>query len=909
MEATASVLLLCCLLQVTPEASLESESGADGPEVKLITSFEDRNPFSGGRLVTEHATDGKYALRLDRGYASLDAAQNWSGYDFLEVDVYTPAKQPLPLTIEIRDRQTRDYWTRVNYTTVVPPGASTLVVPTALYVGEKSRPGRALQVNAITRLVFALEDGNPAPLYLDNLRLCRDTEPQRMRFDGLWAFDVGPAGSPLMEGFQPLDPSKDYTSERGFGWKKARIWRGFDALQPDPLYRDFLCLEQGGLAIDLPNGKYHVFVNLDSPSGYWGEVQRYRRRAVLVEGVRHEETMDLASFRRRYFRFADREDLPEHNTFDRYQIPYFREKHLIADVRDGQLNLDFEGENWACCVSAIVVYPADKADEGKKFLDFVQKRRRFHFNNAFKRVIHQPPFDKPQPTASEQDRGFLAFARDYMQEVYSNDRPDATEQITQLTGSAFAGEYEPLTVSIYPLRDLGTVTVSATDLVGPGRATLPCSTLAIHHVQHRITRVTAEGSVYTLRPRRLIPGASAPVPAEVTRTFWLTMRVPTTAQPGVYEGQVTLTPQNGKPLTLPLRFTVRQGTLDEVDIPVGPWGHTIDLPWYAEESADWNQQMAKKSLRKLREYGFTTASGLPILTYRGFENGQPRLDFSRGDAQMQMFREEGFRQPVVTYCPLIGLELYKKDESAMRDAGFRDYSEFVARVFGAIQRHAEQADWLPIYWNLGDEPLGDELIRGSENAEAFRRAFPKGPPYFTAATSFRGTNRNDPHFRFSKALHIANWNDHDEAGVQALHSVGGDWAFYNGGNRWTYGFYLYKAAKQYRMKFRLSWHWNIVAGDPNYALDCREDDYAWCYASPEGELIPTVHFEQLREGLDDYRRLLTLERLSREKNSARGRAVLDEVLSSFRLGEREQKNWTRYAKLRQKVDAAIEELR
>ena len=29
------------------------------------------------------------------------------------------------------------------------------------------------------------------------------------------------------------------------------------------------------------------------------------------------------------------------------------------------------------------------------------------------------------------------------------------------------------------------------------------------------------------------------------------------------------------------------------------------------------------------------------------------------------------------------------------------------------------------------------------------------------------------------------------------------------------------------LKFRLAWHWNIVAGDPYYALDCREDDYAW----------------------------------------------------------------------------------
>ena len=110
------------------------------------------------------------------------------------------------------------------------------------------------------------------------------------------------------------------------------------------------------------------------------------------------------------------------------------------------------------------------------------------------------------------------------------------------------------------------------------------------------------------------------------------------------------------------------------------------------------------------------------------------------------------------------------------------------------------------------------------------------------------------------------WNNHDEAGVKLLHDAGSDWAFYNGGNRWTYGCYMYKAAREFGMKFRVSWHWNAVAGDPYYALDCREDDFAWCNASPDGRLIPSVEFERLREGLDDYRRLITLDRLAREKS-------------------------------------------
>ena len=142
------------------------------------------------------------------------------------------------------------------------------------------------------------------------------------------------------------------------------------------------------------------------------------------------------------------------------------------------------------------------------------------------------------------------------------------------------------------------------------------------------------------------------------------------------------------------------------------------------------------------------------------------------------------------------------------------------------------------------------------------RALPtsRRPPVSRAATG------ENPAFRLSKALSAPAWNGHDEASVDLIHQVGGDWAFYNGGNRWTYGTYMYKAAKQYGMKFRIAWHWNVVAGDPYYALDCREDDYAWCNSSPDGRLIPSVEFERLREGLDDYRRLLTLSRLATEEN-------------------------------------------
>ncbi len=177
--------------------------------------------------------------------------------------------------------------------------------------------------------------------------------------------------------------------------------------------------------------------------------------------------------------------------------------------------------------------------------------------------------------------------------------------------------------------------------------------------------------------------------------------------------------------------------------------------------------MLQRSLRKMREYGCTTFSGIPSIAYRGFQDQQPVLDFAAADAQMKMAKELGFLAVVSYGGGVSGINAYYQDTQAMNAAGFQDYAEFVKAVYTAIQKHAEQQGWIPVYYNLGDEPLGDDLTRSAENAEAYRKAFPQGPPFFTAASSFSGSDQSDPHFRLSKALHVVDWNGHDEDGGES----------------------------------------------------------------------------------------------------------------------------------------------
>ena len=108
---------------------------------------------------------------------------------------------------------------------------------------------------------------------------------------------------------------------------------------------------------------------------------------------------------------------------------------------------------------------------------------------------------------------------------------------------------------------------------------------------------------------------------------------------------------------------------------------------------------------------------------------------------MKLVKELGFLAVVSYGGGVSGFDAYYQDRRAMSAAGFQDYASFVKAIYSQVQEHAGRNGWIPVYYNLADEPIGDDLVRAAENAEAYRRAFPKGPPYFTGASSFTGNDR------------------------------------------------------------------------------------------------------------------------------------------------------------------------
>ena len=413
-------------------------------------------------VVAEHATDGTKALRLDRGYAMLDAAQNWSGYDFLKADVYTDAKAPLELYVEVQR-----------------PADARLLDPGQLHDGRPARsehadhPDRPLRRREVAARPGAgagrrspgwsspSATSPQAPLFLDNLRLERDTEPAQVQFDGLWAFDVGPAGSPVMEGFTPLDFEQDLHQRPRLRLEErpalARLRRlaARPALPGLPLHRE----------------------GRPGPRRAQRHVSRLRQHGFALRLLGRGPALPQAGAdpRRRPPRGHDgpgRRSRPATSaTGTATTCPPTTPSTSIRS-RTSTRNTTRSRSATASSTSTSRARTGPAASRPSSSIPTRRPPRASGSSTSSRSAggsTSTTPSSAccPTPTGApvaadgaEQSRGFVAFTP-RLDEGRPRPGPAArpARRWRHLTGSAFAGEYEPVTVSVLPLRDLGRVTV------------------------------------------------------------------------------------------------------------------------------------------------------------------------------------------------------------------------------------------------------------------------------------------------------------------------------------------------------------------------------------------------------------------------------------------------------------------
>ena len=692
------------------------------------------------------------------------------------------------------------------------------------------------------------------------------------------AFDFGPADSPLLDGFTPVDIKTLYSKERGYGWipyangirqgeqnrgftvapglmerdrGAGKIWR--NSVPKDDLYRDFIGVSRPytqeitqEFAVDLPSGKYQIYLaSGDLIYGHPGK----KSFIVTAEG---KQVLDSLTYDA---------DFRAHASFD-------------VNVTDGQLNLRFSDndatfqQGWT--LDGLLILPINNATEKEAASTTVQNLEHvLKEQQDNTQLTNFTFFDYPETnrlfflSPKQTDQGYLLFVRDWMRMVYPNTIPLKSEvENANITVAAAPGEYAPASVGIYPLKSTFKAAVEVSDLFSRNQQKINKNAISVRitgYMPERIKREPKVAGNYTYYvadssvgtdvmnnvPKILYPYKSTFVVNE-TKQIWLTFHVPETAKPGIYQGTITIKLEGLPQQTLPISLTVYPFQLLQSDRIQGVY-------WLPEDLAS-----AKLELKDMAEHGIraVTLSGQVLPDFKN-ENGQIKIDFSRLDALIKLMKDAG----VTGYIPFstgslrttLGDFLQVNPDIKAKVTSGKAYQIAISQLY----QHAKENDWPEVLFYPVDEIGNSQGARDSLKylSGLIREAAPGSKIYTTVNN-------------YSAGLECMNYFDY--ATVNVPFTKEQEQTFINAGKRYM------RYGNSYNFNPRISrtlsgfglwqrpaiamyyYHYRIFQGDPMNPLDGTARDMVLSYPSPDGP-INSIDFEAIRQGNNDLRYIRTMQ--------------------------------------------------
>ena len=494
----------------------------------------------------------------------------------------------------------------------------------------------------------------------------------------------------------------------------------------------------------------------------------------------------------------------------------------------------------------------------------------------------------PAPTRAERAAGLLAYVAPDPGEYRPDRVPRPQEHADRLSSFLTPGEEEPVTFGVRALSDAAGLSVRFEAGTAP-------VTGDVRHMHFWPQRTGWRSRQWYMTPELLLPfrDGKQTVPAKrgileerafdvkagETAAFWLTLAAGQNARPGVYEARV-LVQAAGKPaLNLPLRIEVMPFTLQR----------PADRSWllYAD-TGRWKSMSDAQVMAELRDFARHGQTGLvemPLGTpdLSGLKSGNVRFDAAAFRKMAAQCREAGLPGPHV--CSYGGVPERVRDALGLKgDLMKGTWPDAVREGVSAVARAAVQATadapgrWLFYGW---DEPAGDNTY-AVQDYQAWRAG---GAP--TYATFYQIGFLESASKYLTAPCFVVGLVSSEKAARAAREEcarTGAEFWWYGTGsyvnpfpqegymfhNRYGAGYLFWKTGA----RAQASWafcrpHEDVFndfdgsqanAAEPKeqvtaYPHFLRPDDWSTYQGA-----IPTIAWESLREGVDDYLYLYTLSR-------------------------------------------------
>ncbi len=531
-----------------------------------------------------------------------------------------------------------------------------------------------------------------------------------------------------------------------------------------------------------------------------------------------------------------------------------------------------------------------------------------------KKILPDTNLLEPEIPASLQGLSFLAFPTNPMRYTYDVTRPFSEEIGRPVRTFATPGEYASLAFAIRSLEPLACVQIDISALSNEqGEVVVPRNHIDLRIVRDLPIRPSTE-KTYLLAPRYLESFDEFDVlmlPTERTERFWLTIKVPDDAPAGIAKGKIAISCRIGGQYTLDLAIRVLPFKLAVPD-PEKDFNFQILCRTNDSRRTTYGRHCDPNEIQRLfvdmAEHGMNS-SNYEALTpaHQQQPDGSFSFDFDKSGGAgfysindyLHLLLRSGISGPVCLYNGPYGWS--KFGAVKFGEIGSPPYNAYLQAVIRAVEEQRQKMSWPEFIYFIGDEPGANaERLRLNMNCGQQVKAV---NPKLRISNFFNGQWGGTKDWKILKEVSDINCTNFiNEETLSESPAIGYEsvWG-YNGcynyptdtrGYRVFYGFHPWKCGlKGITQYVSRAFPVDDPKTDGCVAYDqinnCNggtAQPYDFTYPSAEGPL-PTPKWESIRQGINDYRYLLTLKQLiashSLPAKVASAQAVLDEVMENY----------------------------
>ena len=430
---------------------------------------------------------------------------------------------------------------------------------------------------------------------------------------------------------------------------------------------------------------------------------------------------------------------------------------------------------------------------------------------------------------------------------------------------ASPGEVEPVSFALQPKERLTGVMIAGGALQGPA-GTIPAANVRVRSV---------EGFHGKGRDILMDLGRTWDMAAWSKELFWVTVKVPRDARPGTYKGVCTVTSNSEAVARLAVELEVLPIRLEEPPFALGfNYSNPKDPAVLAAHLAD------------MRDHGMTVVGPL-----YNFHLPITDDDTSELGAFLKAYLAAGFKQPVYFATPM-NLTL-----SGLTGYGSVDSQRFQQKYFQVMHTlHAEALKHpVPVIFSIGDE-FTNKGVRGVEFAGRLARLTWEELPEIITTSDMNGYMEVMAMAPYLNVAAINNgWDgiDHHNKGrrlanreflTELTAKTGAiPWFVNTGSGRFPFGLFFWKMTR-YGVIGKVEWYYNL------------RNERGSLVRTEGAKIWPTLDYERSREGVDDLKYVLALEkRIADAKKAGKAAAQVRAAEALLkRIADSIIDNWTAY---------------